>query len=157
MALASAPRALQASDRRRAAPQERPSWQAAESLATCNVLFTARLARPPLSLRFDETMQLTGGSDREFFMRAHKRGARLLRVFGADVIEDVHEERQSLAYQAARAFAAGSNYFARMAKNEPGLVAAARIAMRALDRAATGLAKLAGAAALLLLCGRAGR
>jgi succinoglycan biosynthesis protein ExoM len=130
-------------------PERELAWERCESLATCNVLFRARLIEPPLSLRFDESMQFTGGSDREFFMRAHKRRAKLARVDGIDVLEDVHEDR-GFAYRAARTFAAGSNYFARVCKNEPGLVAAARIAVRAVDRSASGVAKLAVAAALLL-------
>jgi succinoglycan biosynthesis protein ExoM len=132
------------------APASSLSWEPCESLATCNVLFRARLVAPPLSLRFDESMRFTGGSDREFFMRAHKRGARLLRVHGVDVFEDVHAERRTLAYQAARAYAAGSNYFVRMSKNEPGPVAAVRIALRALERSLAGVVKLTLSAALLL-------
>jgi len=132
-----------------APPDGRVSWESSESLATCNVLFKVRLVEPPLALRFDETMQSTGGSDREFFMRAHKRGAKLLRVHGIDVFEDIHEDR-GFRYRATRTFAAGSNYFERMAKNERGLVAAARIAARAADRGVTGVARLALAAALLL-------
>jgi hypothetical protein len=128
-----------------------PAWEACESLATSNVLFAAWLVAPPLSLRFDETMQFTGGSDREFFMRASKRGARLALVNGADVLEDVHAERQSLGYQAARAFAAGSNFFERMTRNEPAVVAAARIAGRAVDHVVTGMLKLIAAAVLLLV------
>jgi glycosyltransferase involved in cell wall biosynthesis len=128
----------------------KPGWKACESLATCNVLFKARLVEPPLSLRFDESMRFTGGSDREFFMRARKRGASLALAQGADVLEDVHAERQSLGYQAARAFAAGSNYFERMTRNEPAVVAAARIAARAADRGVTGMVRLIAAAALLL-------
>ncbi len=130
-------------------PQGKLSWERCDSLATCNVIFRARLAAPPLSLRFDETMQFTGGSDREFFMRAHKRGAKLLRVDGIDVFEEAHEDR-GFAYQAARTFAAGSNYFLRVCKNERVPVAAARIAMRAADRSVSGVAKLAAAAVLLL-------
>src|SRR5262245_33771245 len=125
------------------------AWERCESLATCNVIFRVRLAAPPLSLRFDETMQFTGGSDREFFMRAHKRGAKLLRVHGIDVFEEAHEDR-GFAYQAVRTFAAGSNYFARVSKNQPGLIAAARIAMRVADRSVSGVAKLAASAVLLL-------
>jgi succinoglycan biosynthesis protein ExoM len=132
------------------APQGKLSWERCESLATCNVLFKARLVEPPLSLRFDETMQFTGGSDREFFMRARKRGARLVRVHGIDVFEDTHEDR-GFAYRAARTFAAGSNYFERVCKNERGLVAAARIAVRAADRSVSGVVKLAAAAVLLLM------
>jgi succinoglycan biosynthesis protein ExoM len=133
----------------RSAPRP-PSWEPCESLATCNVIFKARLAEPPLSLRFDETMQFTGGSDREFFMRAHKRGGKLLRVRGVDVFEDVHAERRTLAYQATRAFAAGNNYFARMARNEPAPVASARVTLRALERSISGVVKLAVSALLLL-------
>jgi glycosyltransferase involved in cell wall biosynthesis len=126
------------------------SWEPCESLATFNVLFRARLVAPPLSLRFDESMQFTGGSDHEFFMRAHKRGGKLLRVHGVDVFEDTHAERRTLAYQATRAFAAGSNYFWRISKNEPGPVAAARIALRALERSLAGVAKLTLSATLVL-------
>jgi succinoglycan biosynthesis protein ExoM len=129
--------------------EETCTWEACESLSTCNVLFKARLAALPLALRFDETMQFTGGSDREFFMRAHKRGAKLRRVWGIDVFEEAHEER-GFAYQAARTFAAGNNYFACMRKNEPGLVAAARIAMRTVDRIIGAAAKLIAAVVLLL-------
>ncbi len=125
------------------------SWESCESLATCNVLFKARLVEPPLALRFDEALQFTGGSDREFFMRAHKRGARLVRVHGIDVLESVHEDR-GLAYRAVRSFAHGSNYFLRISRNEAGAVAAARIAMRSAERGVSGVVKLAAAAALLL-------
>ncbi|MBO0766533.1 MAG: glycosyltransferase family 2 protein [Hyphomicrobiaceae bacterium] len=126
------------------------SWEFRESLATCNVLFKARLVRPPLSLRFDESMQFTGGSDREFFMRAHKRGGKLLRVRDIEVFEDTHAERRTLGYQATRAFAAGSNYFQRISKNELGPMAAARITLRALERSVSGVVKLMLSAALVL-------
>ena len=137
--------------RRKASPRGIPSWEASTSLATCNVLFKAWLVEPPLGLRFDEAMRYTGGSDREFFLRAHKRGgARLVRVHGVDVLEDLHEGRQSLGFRATRAFADGCNYFARVTKNEGRAVAAARIAARALDRGVVGLGKVVAAAVLLI-------
>jgi glycosyltransferase involved in cell wall biosynthesis len=137
--------------RRQARPRGRLAWETSASLATCNVLFKAWLVESPLGLRFDESMRYTGGSDREFFLRARKRGAaKLVRVHGVDVVEDAHEERRSLRYRAGRAFAAGSNYFDRVTKNEPGAVAAARIAARALDRGLTGVARVVAAAALLI-------
>ena len=132
-----------------ARPSGLPAWESSETLATCNVLLRAALVQPPVSLRFDESMRFTGGSDREFFMRAGQRGAKLVRAHGAEVLEDIHAERQFLGYQAARAFASGSNFFERVVKNEPPAVAAARIAARALDRSVTGLAKMIAAAALL--------
>jgi glycosyltransferase involved in cell wall biosynthesis len=136
---------------RQAPPPGRLVWESCRSLATCNVLFKAWLVQPPLALRFDEAMRYTGGSDREFFLRARKRGgAKLVRAYGIDVLEDVHDGRRSLGYQAARAFAAGSNYFERVTKNERRAVAATRIATRALDRGLTGMARLTVAAALLV-------
>lgn len=131
-------------------PEDRLTWEACGSLATCNVLFRAWLVQPPLALRFDETMQFTGGSDREFFMRARKCGAGLVRVHGADVLEEVAEGRETLRYRATRSYAAGSNYFTRMSKNEPGAVAAMRIVLRALEGALRGIVQLVHAAALLL-------
>jgi hypothetical protein len=95
-------------------------------------------------------MQFSGGSDREFFMRAHKQGAQLLRVHGIDGFEEAHADR-GFTYQASRTFAAGCNYFVRMSKNEINLVAAARIAVRAVDRSVSGVAKLVAAAVLLLV------
>jgi succinoglycan biosynthesis protein ExoM len=137
--------------RSRASPRGRFTWEASTSLATCNVLFKAWLVAPPLGLRFDEAMRYTGGSDREFFLRARKRGgARLARVHGVDVLEDLHEERQSLGFRATRAFADGCNYFERITKNEGRAVAAVRIAARALDRAFIGTAKVVAAGALLI-------
>jgi glycosyltransferase involved in cell wall biosynthesis len=136
---------------RRAPPLGDLAWETCRSLATCNVLFKAWLVEPPLALRFDEAMRYTGGSDREFFLRARKRGgAKLVRVHGIDVLEEAQKERRSLGYQAARAFAAGSNYFERVTKNERPAVAATSIATRALDRGVTGIARLVVAAALLI-------
>jgi glycosyltransferase involved in cell wall biosynthesis len=136
---------------RRVSPHGRRAWETCASLATCNVLFKAWLVQPPLALRFDETLRFTGGSDREFFLRARKRGAaRLVRVYGVDVLEDMHAGRRALGHRAARAFAAGSHFFDRVTKNEARAVAAARIGVRALDRGVTGLARLVAAAALLL-------
>ncbi len=128
-----------------------PRWETSESLATCNVLFKASLAQPPLSLRFDESMQFTGGSDREFFMRAHKRGARVVRLFGADVYEEVAQGRETFGYEISRAYAAGSNYFERMVRNENGAIAAVRIVLRAASSVASGLGKMLAAGVLALV------
>lgn len=126
------------------------SWEPSESLATCNLLFRTRLVRPPLSLRFDEGMRYTGGSDREFFMHAHKRGASLVVARGVDVLEEVAVGRETLRYACSRAFAAGNNYVTRMVKHEPFLTGRARIALRALDRGVSGLVKLIGSGILAL-------
>ena len=127
------------------------TWERSESLATCNLLFRTRLVRPPLSLRFDEGMRYTGGSDREFFMHAHKRGASLVVARGVDVLEEVAAGRETLRYACGRAFAAGNNFVTRMVKHEPFLTGRVRIGLRALDRGLSGVVKLIGAALLSLL------
>ena len=132
------------------APTGKVSWEDSESLATCNVLFKVGLVAAPLSLRFDESMQFTGGSDREFFMRAHKHGAKTVRVHGVDVYEEVCEGRDSLGYETKRAFASGNNYVARMVRNETPPIAFARIVLRALGSFLSALGKLILAALLTL-------
>ncbi|MBY0564584.1 MAG: glycosyltransferase family 2 protein [Hyphomonadaceae bacterium] len=126
-------------------------WESSETLATCNLLFDTRLVRPPLSIRFDTGMRYTGGSDREFFMHAHKKGARMIVVHGVDVLEEVAAGRETLAYECARAFAAGNNYVTRMVKHEPFLRGRARIGLRALERGLSGTVKVLGAGVLALL------
>ncbi len=123
-------------------------WEPSESLATCNVIFKASLAREPLALRFDESMRFTGGSDREFFMRARKRGAVVVRVHGVDVFEEIAPGRECLRYECSRAFAAGNNYFARMVRNEPAGRAALRIGMRTFERSVSGFIKLTGSSVI---------
>jgi glycosyltransferase involved in cell wall biosynthesis len=132
-------------------PPDKLEWEESESLATCNVLFKAHLVEAPLSLRFDEGMQFTGGSDREFFMRANKSGAKTMRLYGLDVFEEICEGRTSLRYECSRAFASGNNYFTRMAKNEALPVAFARIVLRAIASLLSALGKLVVAALLALM------
>lgn len=138
-------------------PSEAIRWEDAESLATCNVLFKASLVEGPRALRFDESMQFTGGSDREFFMRANRAGAKTMRVHGVDVLEEVCAGRAALSYECGRAFASGHNYFVRMVKNETPLVAAARIGLRAISSALGAVGKfLAGTILYALLQADAG-
>lgn len=127
------------------------TWEDDESLATNNVIFKADLVRPPLSLRFDETMRFSGGSDREYFMRAHKRGAKVVRAYGADVLEELAVGRETLRYLCLRSFAAGCNYNTRMMKNEPVWRAVPRIALRTIDRALSGVLKQVQALVMLIL------
>lgn len=128
-----------------------PQCEPVESIATCNTLFKASLAKSPLSLRFDEAMRYTGGSDKDYFMRAHKAGARVVRVRGAQVIEEVAQGRETLSYAAMRAFAAGNNYQLRMSKNESATVAFRRVAGRVVERGFSGTAKLVFAGLLSVL------
>jgi succinoglycan biosynthesis protein ExoM len=125
--------------------------KAVEAIATCNTLFKAALLEPPYALRFDEGMRYTGGSDRDFFMRAHQAGAKVMKTDGAYVVEEIAAGRETLAYECSRAYAAGANYTHRMIKNEPAVRAGARILFRMLERGIVGLVKLIGAFLLFAL------
>ncbi len=125
-------------------------WEKVETVATCNTLFKAWLAEGPAGLRFDEAMRYTGGSDRDYFHRACKRSARVVKVTGAHVLEEVAEGRDGFKYECMRAFAAGNNYTLRMRKNEHLLRGSQRIVTRVLDRGVIGALKLVFAALLLL-------
>lgn len=127
------------------------SWEAVETVATCNTLYKAWLAEGPQGLRFDEAMRYTGGSDRDYFHRASLRGAKVVKVTGAHVVEEIAEGRDSFKYECMRAFAAGNNYTLRMTKNERALTAFRRIALRTLDRGVTGGLKLLAGTLLMLI------
>ena len=83
---------------------------------TANVIFRSWIASEPLSLRFDEAMRY-GGSDSEYFMRAHQRGARIISVRDAAVYEEYPPERRTLGYQCMRSFRVGTTTNYRYRKN----------------------------------------
>lgn len=84
-------------------------------LSTRNVLFSTRLPRD-LGLRFDERYALSGGSDIDFFQRAHDLGAKTVWTNAAVVQERIPLERQTLGHQIRRAYrsAAGTTYSRRI-------------------------------------------
>jgi succinoglycan biosynthesis protein ExoM len=65
--------------------------------ATNNSMIRASLVRA--GLRFDERMRFTGGSDREFFLRARAEGATIHHVGEAVVLETWPAERCTLAWR----------------------------------------------------------
>lgn len=123
-------------------PQKPTTWENEESLATYNVIFKRRLVAAPMSLRFDEGMRFSGGSDREFFLRATRRGARCARAYGIDVFEEIASGRETIAYRCMRAFSDGCNYTTRLIKNDPLWRAAPRIVLRVVDRSWSGVRRL---------------
>ncbi len=80
-------------------------------LSTRNLLMSTRLASE-LGLRFDESFALSGGSDIDFFYRAHLLGAKNLWTNRALVTEMIPAARLSLGFQLQRAFrsAAGTTH-----------------------------------------------
>ena len=96
----------------------------ARTASTCNVIFKAHILETKPVLRFDEDLITLGGSDADFFMRAHDRGAKIARLKNAYSYEVWPEDRQSLEYQLARAWRVGvcTNY--RYRKNRSSITAA---------------------------------
>lgn len=73
------------------------------AISTANLLIRASLFDATgLGLRFDERMRFTGGSDKELFRRAHKKGARAISVSDALVEETIPAERLSSKWQLRR-------------------------------------------------------
>lgn len=80
-----------------------------EKAATNNVMFSTDLLKPPLSMRFDINMALTGGSDLEFFMRYRRACGKMRTVSGAIVSEVVLENRQTLGWRLKRNYRSAAN------------------------------------------------
>lgn len=80
-----------------------------DKVATNNVMFSTSLLNPPLSMRFDIGMALTGGSDGEFFGRYRRTGQKMLAVAGAVVSEVVLENRRTLLWKLRRDYRLSAN------------------------------------------------
>ncbi|HEX6002064.1 MAG TPA: glycosyltransferase [Hyphomicrobiaceae bacterium] len=90
--------------------KSRPTGARLKTAMTNNTLMRAAIAGAGgLRLRFDEGLRLTGGSDVEYFSRAHGRGATICWVNEAVVRESVPAERLSLSWRCARERRVGSN------------------------------------------------
>jgi succinoglycan biosynthesis protein ExoM len=92
----------------------RPEASAKPKLSTRNLLMSTRLASE-LGLRFDESFALSGGSDIDFFYRAHLLGAKNVWTNRALVTETIPAARLALGFQLQRAFrsAAGTTHSRR--------------------------------------------
>ncbi|HEX7119989.1 MAG TPA: glycosyltransferase [Longimicrobiales bacterium] len=76
--------------------------------ATNNVLISARLLRSPDGA-FDVRFALTGGEDTHFFMRARRRGARMVWADGAVVEDAVPSHRATVRWLLQRHFREGNS------------------------------------------------
>ena len=81
-------------------------WKhSSDRAATNGVMFKAELADlGGAGLRFDEAYALTGGEDREFFWRAHRWGARIVRTPQAVITEFIPETKLTFSAQVARSY-----------------------------------------------------
>ena len=81
-----------------------------QTAGTDNVMLRQNLVSAKgLGLRFDENMQFSGGSDREFFYRASDLGARIVWVPEAKAFEFTPPSRHTFWYQVNRAQSVAAN------------------------------------------------
>lgn len=90
--------------------KRRPTGVSHKTVATCNTMMRARIASPQgMGLRFDEGMRFSGGSDKDYFLRAAERGAVIVWVQEAVVFESVPANRLTLRWQLQRERSIGAN------------------------------------------------
>jgi glycosyltransferase involved in cell wall biosynthesis len=112
----------------------------AATLESAGNLFIARaMLRAMTPPWFDPAFALTGGEDRDFFLRLQAEGARFAWADSARVYGDVPETRATLAWTLRRAYSNGNSDMQVLLKYRPGL--ATRL---------TEAAKIAGALLLSL-------
>lgn len=100
-----------------------------KTAVTSNVLLASRIySESAMALNFDEKM-VFGGSDREFFMRAIQKGAKIVYAANELVYETWPIERRKPAYLLMRWFRHGVSFNYRYRKNIPSLKGHALIAL----------------------------
>ncbi len=77
--------------------------------STNNVIFSKYLLLPPLQMRFDNKMRLTGGEDSDFFMRYVHSGGRIIVVSDAVVSELVLDNRLRISWRLHRQYWSSSS------------------------------------------------
>jgi hypothetical protein len=101
-------------------------------------LSRARLAQmtPPW---FDPAFALTGGEDRDFFLRLVREGARLAWADEARAYGDVPETRANLGWALKRAYSIGNSDMRVLLKHQPGAATRTREAAKILGLMALSL------------------
>jgi glycosyltransferase involved in cell wall biosynthesis len=85
-----------------------------------NMLIERRAVENMARPFFDPAFALTGGEDRDFFMRLRRQGARFAWADKAVAITSVPQTRASLSWALKRAYSIGNNDMRMMLKHEPG-------------------------------------
>jgi succinoglycan biosynthesis protein ExoM len=99
------------------------SRSGATMLESAGNLFIARaMLRAMTPPWFDPAFALTGGEDRDFFLRLEAEGARFAWADGARVYGDVPEGRATLGWTLKRAYSNGNSDMQVLLKYRPGLV-----------------------------------
>jgi glycosyltransferase involved in cell wall biosynthesis len=116
----------------------RPTGAPLKSVATSNVLFSARLIRD-WGLRFDPAFDLTGGEDVAFFAQAADHGARMVWAPEAWVDEHVHAERLTRRSVYLRHFGTAAAHAAALKSRRGTVKTVARMLPKAIDRIVSAL------------------
>jgi glycosyltransferase involved in cell wall biosynthesis len=126
--------------------KRRPSGERLKTAATNNTLMRARLVREgagELSLRFNEAMRFSGGSDNDFFSRAVALGAVIRWVDDNIVRETVPASRQTFRWMLERNRRTGGTYVMMRLRNRGVLHTITHLPLRIIG-------KLAGAGGMAL-------
>jgi len=132
-------------------PRCEPEGTPLEYACTNNVLFKTWIIRPDgAGLRFDETFNVTGGEDLDFFLRARAAGAGMVQTRAAKASEAVPAARLTLRSHLARLSgeAASNALFARQGRHPETTVPAC--ARRMVTRFLIGIAYVLAAPLFLL-------
>lgn len=122
---------------------ERPRYPTGTRLETCGSGNTLVRSGLFAHLRFDESFGSGGGEDTELFLRAHRRGARIVWCDEAVAYETVPPSRVSVRWLLQRAYRDGNSYAFAEAALDPGFGTRLR-------RLAKGLARIAQGSFLLI-------
>lgn len=114
-----------------------------KEIPTNGVLISARLIRPDgMGLRFNERLALGGLEDGDFFERAHRQGALLVRSCLPVVVEEGHRSRCTYRRQALRGLSLGGALVARYRLTNTYRRAVARYTAASFVRALRGVGQL---------------
>lgn len=131
--------------------RRRPRGQKRRAAATNNTFMKSRLVSPEgLSLRFDETLRFTGGSDTDFFLRAADRGATICWVDDAWVRETVGRSRLTMKWQWMRVLRVAVTASSLHRKRKGLGAACVRYVPKALSRLLNGTAMAVGGLVVLI-------
>ena len=97
---------------------------------------------------FDERFALSGGSDRDFFTRAHQRGYKIVWADDALVYEWVPESRAKIGWLLQRHYRYGNTHSLRNVEAQPSVVVRARLAAEAGKHFVRGLLRLSRSVAI---------
>lgn len=112
-------------ERRRLPTGDVIDWAATNNVLVCSEVFEK------MDKLFDERFALTGGSDKDFFMRVHRRGYKMVWADDAIVYELVPKSRANVRWLLQRQYRVGNNHSMRAISVESSLAQRASLVREA--------------------------